>query len=197
MRSLLDISRKVSTLETLDEILAELIKITTTELDADRGTIFLNDPETGELYSRVAQGNFQREIRLLNTSGIAGTVFQTGKSLIIHDAYNDDRFNQSVDAKTGYVTKSILYVPIRAARNESIGVAQVLNKKSGPFTEDDVMLLEAIATQAAIALQSTIFTERMKKFRTKEMQFLMWSRRRHRKSIWGISCIRSCPRRCG
>lgn len=171
MRSLLDISRKVSTLETLDEILAELIKITTTELDADRGTIFLNDPETGELYSRVAQGNFQREIRLLNASGIAGTVFQTGKSLIIHDAYSDDRFNQSVDAKTGYVTKSILCVPIRAARNESIGVAQVLNKKSGQFTEDDVMLLEAIATQAAIALQSTIFTERMKKFRTKEMKF--------------------------
>jgi FOG: GAF domain len=171
MRSLLDISRKVSTLETLDEILAELIKITTTELDADRGTIFLNDPETGELYSRVAQGNFQREIRLLNASGIAGTVFQAGKSLIIHDAYSDDRFNQSVDAKTGYVTKSILCVPIRAARNEIIGVAQVLNKKSGEFTEDDVMLLEAIATQAAIALQSTIFTERMKKFRTKEMKF--------------------------
>lgn len=171
MRSLLDISRKVSTLETLDEILAELIKITTTELDADRGTIFLNDPETGELYSRVAQGNFQREIRLLNASGIAGAVFQTGQSLIIHDAYSDERFNQSVDAKTGYVTKSILCVPIRAARNESIGVAQVLNKKSGQFTEDDVMLLEAIATQAAIALQSTIFTERMKKFRTKEMKF--------------------------
>jgi adenylate cyclase len=171
MRSLLDITRKGSTLETLDEILAELIKITTTELDADRGTIFLNDPETGELYSRVAQGNFQREIRLLNASGIAGTVFQAGKSLIIHDAYSDDRFDQSVDAKTGYVTKSILCVPIRAARNEIIGVAQVLHKKSGEFTEDDVMLLEAIATQAAIALQSTIFTERMKKFRTKEMKF--------------------------
>ncbi len=171
MRSLLDISRKVSTLETLDEILAELIEITTTELNADRGTIFLNDQETGELYSRVAQGNFQREIRLLNSSGIAGEVFHTGKSLIIQDAYSDGRFNQSIDEKTGYITKSILCVPIKAARNEIIGVAQVLNKKEGPFTEDDVMLLEAIATQAAIALQSTIFAERMKKFRTKEMEF--------------------------
>ncbi len=171
MRSLLDISRKVSTLETLDEILAELIKITTTELNADRGTIFLNDQETGELYSRVAQGNLLREIRVLNTSGIAGEVFHTGKSLIIQDAYSDGRFNQSIDEKTGYITKSILCVPIKAARNEIIGVAQVLNKKEGPFTADDVMLLEAIATQAAIALQSTIFTERMKKFRTKEMEF--------------------------
>ncbi|PKN77042.1 MAG: adenylate/guanylate cyclase domain-containing protein [Deltaproteobacteria bacterium HGW-Deltaproteobacteria-10] len=171
MRSLLDISRKVSTLETLDEILAELIEITTTELNADRGTIFLNDQETGELYSRVAQGNLLREIRVLNSSGVAGDVFHTGKSLIISDAYSDGRFNQSIDEKTGYITKSILCVPIKAARNEIIGVAQVLNKKEGQFTQDDVMLLEAIATQAAIALQSTIFADRMKKFRTKEMEF--------------------------
>lgn len=116
MQLLLDISRKVSTLETLDEILAELIKITTAELGADRGTIFLNDPETGELYSRVAQGNIQREIRVLNSSGIAGAVFQAGNSLIINDAYRDKRFNQSVDEKTGYVTKSILCVPIKAAK---------------------------------------------------------------------------------
>lgn len=171
MRSLLDISRKVATLETLDEILAVLMEITTTELGADRGTIFLNDPETGELYSRVAQGNLQREIRVLNTSGIAGAVFASGESLIIQDAYKDKRFNRTIDEKTGYITRSILCVPIRAAKNEIIGVAQVLNKKEGRFTEDDVMLLEAIATQAAIALQSTIFTERMKKFRTKEMEF--------------------------
>jgi len=98
-------------------------------------------------------------------------VFHTGKSLIISDAYSDGRFNQSIDEKTGYITKSILCVPIKAARNEIIGVAQVLNKKEGQFTQDDVMLLEAIATQAAIALQSTIFADRMKKFRTKEMEF--------------------------
>jgi adenylate cyclase len=171
MQLLLDISRRVAILGTLEEILTELIEITTTGLQADRATIFLNDPETGELYSRVAHGNFQREIRVLNSSGIAGAVFTTGQGLIIHDAYHDERFNQSVDEKTGYVTKSILCVPIRAARNEVIGVAQVLNKKDGPFTEDDLMLLEAIANQTAIALQSTIFSNRMKKIRTKEMEF--------------------------
>lgn len=171
MHLLLDMSRKVASLETLDEILVEMMKTTTAELGADRGTIFLNDQETGELYSRIAQGNIQREIRILNTNGVAGAVFQSGESLVISDAYSDERFDQSIDEKTGYVTKSILCVPIRAARNEIIGVAQVLNKKEGQFTEDDVMLLEAIATQTAIALQSTIFAERMKKFRTKEMQF--------------------------
>src|SRR4030042_523799 len=69
---LLDISRTIAAFETLDEILETLVEITTREVKADRGTLFLNDSETGELYSRVAQGNFHREIRILNDSGVAG-----------------------------------------------------------------------------------------------------------------------------
>ena len=110
---LLDLSKTIAVFETLDEILFSLVEVTTRELNADRGTIFLNDSETGELYSRVAQGNMQREIRILNTSGVAGHVFTTGESLIVDDAYQDSHFNRSVDEKTGYTTKTILCVPIR------------------------------------------------------------------------------------
>ena len=53
--------------------------------------------QTEELYSRFAQGNFQREIRLLNSSGIAGHVFTTGEGIIVHDAYSDPRFARSID----------------------------------------------------------------------------------------------------
>ncbi len=168
---LLDVSRTIAAFETLDEILATLVEITTRELEADRGTIFLNDSETGELYSRVAQGNFNREIRILNDSGVAGHVFTTGKGIIVHDAYTDPRFNREIDEETGYLTKSILCVPIRTVKGEIIGVAQALNKKTGLFTEEDRKLLEAMTTQAAIALQNTQFVERMKRFRTKEMEF--------------------------
>ena len=168
---LLDISKTTAAFETLDEILKSLVEITTRELKADRGTIFLNDSETGELYSRVAQGNFQREIRILNNSGVAGHVFTTGEGLIVHSAYDDPRFNHTIDEQTGYVTKTILCVPIRTIKGESIGVAQALNKKMGRFTPADRRLLEAMTTQATIALQSTQFIERMKQFRRKEMEF--------------------------
>ena len=53
--------------KSLDEALETLVKITTSTIGAERGTIFLNDASTGELYSRIAQGNFRREIRILNT----------------------------------------------------------------------------------------------------------------------------------
>ena len=113
---LLDISRTIAAFETLDEILATLVEIAARELEADRGTIFLNDSETGELYSRVAQGNFNREIRILNDSGVAGHVFTTGKGILVHDAYTDPRFNREIDEETGYLTKSILCVPIRTVK---------------------------------------------------------------------------------
>ena len=169
---LLDLSKKVAAIESLDEILEILVQMTTAEIGAERGTLFLNDPQAGELYSRVAQGNFKREIRILNTSGIAGYVFTTGAGEIIQDAYADKRFNRSVDEQTGFKTESIICAPIKTVLGEVIGVSQALNKKKGNFGEEDLALLEAMTTQAAVAMQSRQFVERMKKSREQEMEFL-------------------------
>ena len=169
---LLDVSRKVAAIDSLDEVLGVLMEMSTYELGAERSSLFLNDQQSGELYTRFAQGNFQREIRIINDSGIAGSVFQSGRGRIIHDAYKDKSFNSSVDERTGYTTRNMICVPIKTVKNEIIGVAQVLNKKKGRFTKEDLGLLEAITTQASIALQSTQFVEKMIKTREKEMEFL-------------------------
>ena len=169
---LLEISRKMSLTESLDEVLNTLLDAATTELNAERGTLFLNDYETNELYSRVAQGAFRREIRILNTSGVAGHVFTTGQGAIVHDAYADPRFNRSVDERTGYVTRSILGVPIRTGKGVVIGVAQLLNKKKGKFTASDFALLEKIAAQGAVALQTAQIIERLEHTRKQELEFV-------------------------
>ncbi|MFC1858171.1 GAF domain-containing protein [Thermodesulfobacteriota bacterium] len=168
---LLTVSKTLAAFDTLDEMLLALVKITTTEINAERGSIFLNDSETDELYTRVAQGNFQHEIRILNDSGIAGHVFTSGEGIIVNDAYADERFNRSVDQQTGFKTKNILCAPIKTVKGEAIGVAQVLNKKRGPFTEGDLRLLGEMTTHAAVVLQSTLFVELMEKTRNKEMEF--------------------------
>ena len=102
---LLNLTNDLATSSTLDEALERLVEITTTTLNADRGTIFLNDERTGELYSRVAQGNFRREIRMINNKGVAGWSFINNESVIIKDAYKDKRFNKDVDENTGYKNK--------------------------------------------------------------------------------------------
>jgi adenylate cyclase len=169
---LLEVSRSMAGYDTLDDVLRALVEMTTAEIGTERGSLFLNDPSTNELYSRVAQGNIRREIRLLNTTGIAGHVFQTGESLIILDPYSDSRFNRSIDEQTGFVTRNILCVPIKTVKGEIIGVAQTLNKRKGDFTRKDLQLLEAMTTQGTLALQGAQFIERMKAIRMQEMEFV-------------------------
>src|SRR5581483_4989423 len=82
---LLEVARRMAGYETLDEVLRALVEMTTNEIGTERGSLFLNDIATNELYSRVAQGNVQREIRILNSSGIAGHVYTSGEPLIIQD----------------------------------------------------------------------------------------------------------------
>jgi len=169
---MLEVTRRMAGYDTLDEVLRALVDMTTTELNAERGSLFLNDPDTNELYSRVAQGNIQREIRILNNSGVAGYVYTAGEALIINDAYADARFNRSIDEQTGFTTHNILCVPIKTVKGEIIGVAQTLNKRTGKFTRHDLNLLEAMTSQGTLALQSAQFIERMQAIRRQEMEFI-------------------------
>ena len=169
---LLKITNDMAASQTLDDALETLVGITSSTIGGERGTIFLNDENSQELYSRVAQGNFRREIRIMNTKGVAGWVFSNKEGAIILDAYKDDRFDKSVDMRTGYRTKSILCAPLRTVGGEVIGVSQILNKIDGKFNEDDLEILEAMTKQAAIAIQGNIIVEQIEKSRKQELEFL-------------------------
>ena len=172
MELLLRIAKEVGGIDSLDELLTAVVEISAKETGGDRGTLFLNDAQTGELYSRVAQGNRFREIRILNNQGIAGHVFTTGQGVIVEDAYADPRFDRAIDEETGYVTQKIACAPIRTVKGDIIGVLQVLNKKHGMFTTEDLRLLEAMARETALTLRNTQFVESMKTARDQEMKFL-------------------------
>jgi adenylate cyclase len=169
---LLEVSRRCAAMHTLDGLLQTLVEMTSRELACDRGTLFLNDAASSELYSRVAQGGLSREIRILNNTGLAGHVFQTGEPIIADDAYADPRFNPTVDERTGYRTRSIICVPVRTLSGDTIGVMQCLNKHEGSFTRADLELLADMTSQAAVALQSQQYVEQIEQIRLKEKAFL-------------------------
>ena len=169
---LIDISRKIASIKNLSEILWTIVEFVTKNVDADRGTLFLNDEETNELYSRVAQGDLTREIRILNTVGIAGGIFQSQVGEIIHDVYSDERFNKDVDQETGYKTKNMICSPVRTVNGKIIGVIQVLNKKKGRFTKDNLEFVNSVATQAAVSIQNAQNNEFFEKKRAQEMEFI-------------------------
>jgi adenylate cyclase len=145
---------------------------TASVINAEQASVFLNDPRTGELYTRVTLGKITREIRMLNQLGIAGHVFTTDRAIIVLDAYADERFNPEIDKKTGYITRSILCVPLRTLKGHVIGVAELLNKREGEFTEGDRDLLEALTRQAAVALESRRNAEDVERDRQQQLELL-------------------------
>ena len=108
---LIEICQRIGACQDIDESLEYLLGVLVEQTGADRGSIFLNDVQTGELTSRVMVGNYRREIRVLNNQGIVGYVFTTGTALNVQDAYQDERFDSSIDERSGYQTQSVLCVP--------------------------------------------------------------------------------------
>lgn len=169
---LLDVSNKIAIAGNLSDALDVLARLTADVINAERGSVFLNDRHTGELYTRIAAGKFTREIRMLNHLGVAGHVFTSGQAMIIHDAYASEHFNPDIDRQTGYVTKSILCVPLRTLKGQIIGVSELLNKKDGQFTPEDQELLEALVRQAAIGLESRRTSEEIEHDRQQQLELL-------------------------
>ena len=168
---LLDVTNQLARANNLNDALRIMRDIATQTIGTERGSVFLNDPSTNELYSRIS-GRFAREIRLLNSIGVAGSVFESGKGAIIVDAYADDRFNPQIDQQTGFKTRSILCAPLRTMKGDVIGVAQLLNKVEGTFSEADLALLEAIISQASVSLESFRTIENIERTRQQELDFL-------------------------
>jgi Nif-specific regulatory protein len=151
--SLLDITRRINSEKNFDELLNMIAADSAKLLDAERATIFLLDKDKGELWAKIALG-VEEKIRFDSRLGIAGAVLIAGKTLVVEDAYKSPLFYPSIDSLTGFQTRNVLSVPLRNARREIIGVFQILNKKDGKFMPEDEQFVEAVASQAAIALEN-------------------------------------------
>ncbi len=161
--SLLRVGQAMSAERDLEKLLTLIKSETEQALDAERCTVFLYDRDNNELWSKVATGlETSEEIRFPAHLGLAGYVVKTGEVLNIKDAYDDPRFNQDIDKKTGYRTRNILCLPMRNRKMEIIGVFQVLNKRVSHFDKVDEDLLTAISTNAGVALENATLAKEMK-----------------------------------
>ena len=151
--TLLDICQRINSEKNFDELLNIIATEAAKLVDAERATIFLLDKDKKELWAKVALGTSE-VIRFDSRLGIAGAVVKSSKTMIVEDAYNSPLFYPSIDSLTGFRTRNILCVPIRNYRTEVVGVFQVLNKRDGWFTSEDDQFVEALASQAAVALEN-------------------------------------------
>ncbi len=164
LRKLLDVTKSIMAETDINKLINLLLRKTAEVVKADRSTLFLIDRKNNDVYSRVFIGDEVKEIRFPMGRGIAGYVAKTGEIVNISDVYNDPRFNQDVDKKTGYTTKSLLTMPIKNLEGKIVGVTQVLNKKGyNRFTKEDIQLLTAFSSLIAISIENALNVEQIKK----------------------------------
>lgn len=142
-------------------LLRDLVPHISQLMRAKRTTLFLYDETTQEIWSQVAEGEFDRQIRLKLGHGLAGWVALHRQPVCIKDAYTDPRFNQHIDQMTGFRTESVVAVPIIGRGNSLVGVLQSLNHEAGCFGDDELSLMESIAQEAAYAVENARLTERL------------------------------------
>lgn len=139
--------------EQIEEALSLGLDIISEEIKCEEGSLWLESADDGRLYAIVNVG--QTDITGISISkgqGIAGSVVESGKSVIVEDASKDERFSSSVDEETGFKTKSLICVPLKN-EHETLGCIQLINKRDESlFEAEDLELCENFASLIAIAL---------------------------------------------
>jgi sigma-B regulation protein RsbU (phosphoserine phosphatase) len=177
LSSLIEVNGLISSSLNLDQTLENVMTISKQVMNADASSLMLIDEKTNELVYEVALGTvgdkLKKEFRLKMGQGIAGTVAQEGKPLLLEDAYAHPKFYRGHDEATGYRTKSMITVPLKV-REQVTGVAQVINRLDGkPFDADDLELFIALCSMVAIAIENAkMHRSLMEKQRlVKDMEF--------------------------
>jgi signal transduction histidine kinase len=186
LHSLLELGQIIGLDLQLNEMLLQIAQKASDVMEADRCSVFLFDSETDELWSMVALGMGGEVIRMSSNAGIGGCSFQTGEVINLADAYADPRFNKEVDARTGYHTRSVLCMPLYNREGSRLGVIQLLNKKTGVFTQEDETFLRTFGNHTSFFIemaqlqkakldaleQSRLELERLNKAKSKALDHL-------------------------
>jgi sigma-B regulation protein RsbU (phosphoserine phosphatase) len=151
MKLVLNVSRMLAVTADLDPLLQRIAEAATTLLSCERASIFLHDPNSEELWTKVALQS--KEIRIPSHVGIVGHAFKTNEILLIPEPYKDPRFNPEPDKRSGFLTRNLLTSPMVDMDRQPIGVIQAVNKNVACFTDTDRAMIQLLADQAGVAIQ--------------------------------------------
>ena len=156
MERLLEINITLSSTLELARVLDLIIAKAVEMLECEAGSILLYNKEKDCLdfsASTSVDSKKLAEIHVPLTDSLAGAIFSKNQPLVVKNVDKDIRHNASVAAQIHFQTHSLLGVPMRI-HNRVIGVLEALNKKQGTFTDEDVKILTAIASQSAVAIEN-------------------------------------------
>ena len=162
LERLIAISRSLGSSKDLDGLLQTVVDAACELLESEYSVILMYEEET-DLLKFVAGPPTYREAmkrtRMPLEKSVVGWVFKQAKPVHIPDVRKDLRILPEVENALGFETRSLLAIPL-TFRGETIGVIEVINKRNNTYyTEDDVTILETLASQAAVVTLGTLLIE--------------------------------------
>lgn len=163
---------EVSSLRKHDDIISVLAEMGRALTSSDRCTVWVVNEDKKTIWTKIAHG--MDAIELPINSGIVGQAIVNQEKILIDDVYKDDRFNPEIDKKTGYVTKSMMVIPMFDNDDEIIGAFQVINHQGekAVFDKRDMQRLMLASTYAAETLVSAKLTQEVEETQ-REVVFTM------------------------
>ena len=129
-----------------------------TLVNAERASFWYRDVKKKQYWTLVAVG--EDRITVPCGKGIVGASIENNETIVIPEPYADPRFNFQVDKETGYVTKSILCMPVVNSKGEVIGAYQAINKiGEEKFDAQDVKRLSLAAAFCGKVLETQLLKE--------------------------------------
>jgi signal transduction histidine kinase len=138
-----------------DKMLRRVLNLTVSYLNASTGSVMLFDHQNrvsaSILQQEVSSDRANRIVGKVLTEGFAGWVLKHGEGGVIYDTHQDSRW--VVYDNQPYDVRSVIATPLRR-RQRILGVLTLVHDEPNKFKEDELPLLNAIAGQAAIALEN-------------------------------------------
>lgn len=140
--------------DVLNNILQQMIFVT----KAEAGTLWLVNDDRNDICAKAAQGPSAEailKIRLGLGEGIVGKVIQTSQPHLIEDVSLDPAWARRVDEASGFVTRTMMTIPL-VAKGLALGAMQLVNRRDGGlFDKEDLSLASSLATPSALALHNS------------------------------------------
>ena len=152
---LADLSQTLALSLDLKKTLTLAVKRIAGFMQAEAASMFLIEPGSDLLECMICVGPVDiRGLKLSVGQGVVGRTVAENKPQVVLDAQTDARVNVRVDAETGFVTRSILCVPLATAQGP-IGALEVINRRDGSlFDAADAEILRLIAAPTALAIHN-------------------------------------------
>lgn len=147
----------------IEDTIQKALELIVSYVNAEAGSLFLLDDNGTQLICKASVGPVDVSgLTLKSDEGIVGQCVTANESNMVRDVSTDPGFAQSVDAVTGFHTRSILCTPM-SVQGVCIGAIELINKKDKSllFSEPDLMMLKTLASAAALAIRNARMAEEL------------------------------------